>query len=203
VNSPATKPFSFVLFAGTMEQTDPSSALSKLTAGLALGDDNAWGQFHRDYGPGLFRYLLASTRGDHDLATEALQQTYLRVARNARPCNSPSMFASWLRVVARSALSDSRRRRVSFWNLLRRRYEEPADISSPAEEEQTLTALDAAMVHLSADDRRLLEDKYLAGLSVRTLGEKLSLSTKAVESRLVRARATLRQHLLARLKHHD
>lgn len=203
MNQPVTKPLSFLLFAGNMEQTDPASALSKLTAGLAIGDDASWSQFHRDYGPGLFRYLLASTRGDYALATEALQQAYLRIARNARPCDSPPMFAGWLRVVARSALSDCRRRRVSFWNLLRRRFEDPADISSPAEEELMLAALDTAMAQLPEEERQLLEGKYLHGLSVRILSERLSLSTKALESRLARARTSLRQQLLAVLKQYD
>ena len=186
-----------------MEQTDPSSALSKLTTGLALGDDAAWSQFHRDYGPGLFRYLLASTRGDYDLATEALQHTYLRIARNARHCDSPPLFAGWLRIVTRSALSDCRRRRVSFWNLLRRRYEDPGEVSSLADEEQILAALDIAMAQLPANERRLLEEKYLQGQSLRALAERLSLSTKAVESRLGRARAALRHHLTAVLQRHD
>src|ERR1019366_3823114 len=103
-----------------MEQAAAPSPLRELTVGLARGDDAAWAEFHRDFGPGLFRYLLGATRGDYDLAGEALQQTYLRIARYARPCDSAPMFGGWLRVVAGSVLNDCRRHRRSFWNLLHR-----------------------------------------------------------------------------------
>src|SRR5690348_638613 len=120
-----------------------SPELKHLTAGLARGDDAAWAQFHRDYGPAIFRQLLGATRGDHDLASEALQQAYLRVARHARPCDSDAMFWGWLRLVARTALSDCRRRRRSFWDLLRRRAGEPeADTEAGHNDERLQAAID-------------------------------------------------------------
>ncbi|MBC7365727.1 MAG: hypothetical protein H7343_02760 [Undibacterium sp.] len=70
------------------------SPLHTLTTGLARGDDVTWTRFHRDFGPGIFRQLLAATRGGHALARGAPQQTYLRVARHARPCDSAPMFSS-------------------------------------------------------------------------------------------------------------
>ena len=183
-----------------MEQAAAPSRLRELTAALACGDDLAWSQFHRDYGPTLFRQLLAATRGDHDLASEGLQQTYLRVARYARSCESEAMFWGWLRVVARTALSDCRRRRRSFWGLLRRRADEP-EIGTDASgnDEPLQFALDAALASLEAGDRALLEAKYFSGESVRAIAERLDVSTKAVESRLTRARAELRRQLSSHL----
>ena len=64
---------------GIRQQSEVSvPRLRELTAALARGDDAAWAEFHRDYGPEIFRYVLGGTRGDYDLAAEALQQTYLR-----------------------------------------------------------------------------------------------------------------------------
>jgi RNA polymerase sigma-70 factor (ECF subfamily) len=190
-----------------MEQAGPASPLLALTAGLARGDDEAWSQFHRDYGPGVFRHLLAATRGDHDLASEALQQTYLRIARHARPCESEPMFAAWIRIVARTALSDCRRRRVSFWQMLSRRREDPSgDVSggvSTPEDDRLQSALDAALATLDPAERDLLDAKYFSGADVRTIAERLGISLKAAESRLTRARAELRRHLLAALARHD
>jgi RNA polymerase sigma factor (sigma-70 family) len=200
----AATPLNIPLLAARMEQADPPAALLTLTTGLARGDDPAWAQFHRDYGPGLFRYLLGATRGDYDLAAEALQQTYLRVARYARPCDSAPMFGSWLRVVAGSVLNDCRRRRRSFRNLLHR-PEARSEESAPddANEERLFTALDAALAQLSVADRSLLEEKYLAGSDVRTLAGKLGVTPKAVESRLTRARAELHRHLIAALPRNE
>ena len=181
--------------------------LLELTAGLARGDDATWAEFHRDYGPGIFRQLLAATRGDHDLAGEALQQTYLRVARHARPCDQPTMFQTWLRVVARTALSDCRRRRMSFWQMLHRRRDDPSDVvqdnAADANDDRLQAALHTAMASLDPNDRALLETKYFAGSDVRSLAEKLGITTKAAESRLTRARAELRRRMSAALALHE
>ena len=188
-----------------MEQAAPAPLLA-LTAGLARGDDAAWAQFHRDYGPMIFRQLLAVTRGDYDLASEALQQAYLRIARHARPCEAEAMFVAWLRIVARSALSDCRRRRVSFWQLLKRRHAEPNTTGESAEDaadERLQAALETALASLAPEERALLEAKYLSGSDVRTLAEKLGISIKAAESRLTRARAELRRQLTGILARHD
>ena len=186
-----------------MESASAPSALHVLTTGLARGDDAAWVEFHRDYGPGIFRRLLAETRGDHDLASEALQQTYLRIARHARLCDSPPMFAAWLRTVARSALHDCWRRRRTFWQLLRNPSAAPESPSDDSADGALANALDAALAQLDATDRALLEQKYFAGLDVRTLATRLGLTPKAVESRLTRARAELRRLLVAALKRHE
>jgi RNA polymerase sigma factor (sigma-70 family) len=179
----------------------PSPPLHVLTTALARGDDVAWAQFHREYGPALFRQLLAATHGDHDLASEALQRAYLRLARHVRPCDSEPMFRGWLRLIARSALHDCWRRRRSFWQLLNRHAAEPPpgpnDAGALAEEERLQSALDAALAGLEPDDRALLEAKYFAGQNVRTIAEELGVSPKAVESRLTRARAELRRHLIS------
>ena len=193
------------LLIARMEQAASPSRLRELTTALARGDDAAWGEFHRDYGPGIFRYLLGGTRGDYDLAAEALQQTYLRVARYARPTDSAPEFGGWLRTLASSALNDCRRRRKSFWSLLQRPEASPGETAhdSAAIDERLFASLDEALAKLDAAERALLEDKYFSGADVRSLAAKLDITPKAVESRLTRARAELRRHLVAALSRHE
>ena len=196
------------LLSVRMEQAGAGSlVLLELTTGLARGDDMAWETFHRDFGPAIFRQLLAATRGDHDLASEALQQTYLRIARHARPCDQEISFRAWLRVVARTALSDCRRRQMTFWQMLSRWRQDPSETEplhdSSEEEAELHTALETALAALDPDDRALLEKKYFAGWNVQALAEQLGISTKAAESRLTRARAELRRQLLTSLSRHE
>jgi len=180
-----------------------ATELRRLTEALARGDDEAWSQFNQTYGPAVFRQLLALTRGDHALAQEALQQTYLRVAKHVRPCETEAMFTAWLRTVARSALLDCWRRRRSFTDLLFRKWQEPPELADPAGDDRLVAELDTALARLDPADRSLLESKYFSGLDVRTLAESLAITPKAVESRLTRARAALRRELLAALHRHE
>jgi RNA polymerase sigma-70 factor (ECF subfamily) len=185
------------------EGTDTGADLRRLTAALAQGNDQAWLEFHRGYGPLLLRHLLALTRGNHDLAREALQRTYLRVAKHVRPCAAEAMFHAWLRTVARSALQDCWRRQRSFSDLLFRKYQEPSELADPASDDRLMSELDAALSRLDPGDRMLLEEKYFNGREVRTIAEKLALSPRAVESRLTRARDALRRELLPALRRHE
>lgn len=200
---PTAANLSLRLISAEKEGEASSAELRRLTEAMARGDDAAWLQFHRNYGPAVFRQLLALTRGDHDLAKEALQQTYLRVAKHVRPCATEAMFKGWLRTLARTALLDCWRRQRSFTDLLFRKWQEPPELSDPSQDTRLMEELDAALTRLDAADRTLLEDKYFAGQEVKTLAEQLTLTPKAVESRLTRARAALRNELLATLQRHE
>lgn len=200
---PAVTTFPPRLIPAVKQGESPAADLGRLTAALSQGDDNAWLEFHRRYGPAVFRQLLALTRGDHDLAKEALQRTYLRLAKHVRPCDAEPMFKAWLRTVARSALLDCWRRRRSFTDLLLRRQQEPPELADPTADDRLMDELDAALARLDAADRSLLESKYFSGADVRTLAEQLAITPKAVESRLTRARATLRRELLTALRRHE
>lgn len=186
-----------------MEQEASPAPLLELTAGLERGDDAAWVRFHRSYGPGIFRHLLTATRGDYDLASEALQNTYLKIARHARRCESEVQFGAWIRLVARSALSDCRSHRQSFFALLRRREADVTGDNPASVDLQQTALLDVALTRLNPDERALLEAKYFDGRDIRTLAAELGLTTKAVESRLTRARAALRDHLTSLLAHDE
>jgi RNA polymerase sigma-70 factor (ECF subfamily) len=172
-----------------------SAELAGLTRRMSTGDDAAWQTFHDEYGPILFRILLAGTRGDPHLAAEARQRAYLRIARHVRVCDQPAMWLAWLRTVAHSALSDARRRDRSFADRILRRATEPDVTPTAAEESDLFTTLDAALAGLPAVTRALIEAKYLHGKSVTQLAGELDLTPKAVESRLTRAREELRSLL--------
>jgi len=203
VNPTVTTAFPSRLIPAEKEGETSAADLGRLTVALARGDDDAWLEFHRTYGPHLFRQLLALTRGDHDLAKEALQRTYLRVAKHVRPCDVEPMFKAWLRTVARSALLDCWRRRRSFTDLLFRKWQEPPELADPAADDRLMDEFDAALARLDTADRSLLEQKYFSGLEVRTLAGQLAITPKAVESRLTRAREALRRELIAALQRHE
>jgi len=174
---------------------------------MVAGDDSAWLRFHERYGPQLFRMLLSMTRGDAHLSSDAMQHAYLRIARYVKVCDTAPAWHAWLRLVARSALRDCQRREFRFRDLLRRHEKEPDTVSpgsETAKEGRLFDRLDEAMAELSPQVRDLLERKYYKRQSIRSIAKELGLSDKAVESRLTRARADLKNCLnlaLARIHH--
>lgn len=199
----STVPLASRLISSAQSREDDATGLRELTTGLARGDDAAWARFDREHGPAMLRQLLALTRGDFDLAKEAQQRAYLRVARHVRPCDSLPAFRSWLRTVARTALLDCWRRRRSFTDLLLRRQQQPPELDDPAGDDRLIAALESGLAVLAPADRELLEAKYLRGASVAALAGAAGISVKAAESRLTRAREALRRTLLDVLSRHE
>ena len=95
------------------DSSRPSESLDveALTRRLTRGDEAAYRVFYEAYFDRLSRYLLVVTGGDDDAVREALQGTLVRLVRYSRVFSDEAVFWSWLTVLARSALSDDKRKR--------------------------------------------------------------------------------------------
>jgi RNA polymerase sigma-70 factor (ECF subfamily) len=178
--------------------------VTALTSGLAAGDENAFRRFHSLYFHRLLRYHLVVAHGDENSAREALQETYLRVVRHARRFNDEEAFWSWLTVLARSSACDRGRACQRYWSLLARYAGMllPADTAEGQGDTDAILSenLQACLNDLGELDRQLIEAKYLRKVTVRDLAVEYSLTEKAVESRLLRARRFLRRKVLNRMR---
>ena len=176
-----------------------------LTTGLTAGNEESFRQFHALYFDRLLRYHIVLARGDEESAHDALQETFLRVVRNARRFDEEPVFWSWLTVLCRSAAVDGGRKRNRYWRLIAdyaRSLIAPAAAPRAADDGNELyDVLTEVLCELDATERALIEGKYLRRLTVRELAVECGLTEKAIESRLVRARETLRRKIETKLKH--
>ncbi len=177
------------------------AGIAVLTRSLAAGDEAAFREFHAQYFDRLHQFLLVVARGQEHEAREALQETLVRVARKARAFDEEEAFWCWLKAVARNAARDAGRKRTRYFALLQNFSALLRPNPSPAPDDDRLTALlGDCLAELAADDRALLEGKYLRGLTVAELARQTGLSLKAIESRLARARQELRERALGKLR---
>jgi RNA polymerase sigma-70 factor (ECF subfamily) len=181
------------------------SATELLTRKLLAGEESAWVEFHAAYASRLLRYLLVVCAGREDTAREVLQQTLLRAVKYMRIITTEPELWSWLTVLARTAAVDNIRREHRYLGFLTRWGRESSQPFPPSVEGQGEVELEAALSvvweELPAEDRNLLERKYLDGVSIRAMAASLETSEKAVESRLTRARLRLKSAILSRLRH--
>ena len=175
-----------------------------LTSRLLERNETVWTEFHREYAPRLFRYLLVVSGGREDVATEALQQTWIRCVRHIRRFDSEEALWSWLTVLGRSSVTDEHRRHSRFHGFLQRMFETFPDrllhLGVPDGEAELIDVLTTEMEELPPDERRLLEAKYASHHSTRDLAANLATTEKAVESRLARLRIKLREAVLKKLQ---
>ena len=177
--------------------------VAQLTAAMRSGDEEAYREFFRLYFHRLLAYLLVVTRGQEELARDLLQQTMIKVAKHIRVFDDEAVLWRWLTLLARTAAVDHGRKSQRYFGFLERLWSfRSVPASSSTEQEFLFTdALASGLDQLDPEDRTLLERKYLDGLAVKELATELRLTEKAVESRLTRARARLKQQLLERLRH--
>jgi RNA polymerase sigma-70 factor, ECF subfamily len=168
-----------------------------LTQRMAAGEEEAFRRFHQLYFDRLYQFLLAVARGREQEARDALQETFVRVARSARRFESEEVFWCWLKAVARNAARDAGRKQRRYFDFLQRFALNPPVQPSECDLGATLAE---CLDELNPSDRGLIEAKYLNGETVRELSVGQGTTEKAVESRLMRLRRRLRDRLLEKLR---
>jgi RNA polymerase sigma-70 factor (ECF subfamily) len=102
-------------------------------------------------------------------------------------------------------VADEGRRAGRYLSFLGRFFQHEqlaAAAASPNDADARLMELlETNLAALPAEERELLERKYLAGQPVRQIAEETGTTEKAVESRLVRVRRRLKEIILAQLEH--
>jgi RNA polymerase sigma-70 factor, ECF subfamily len=175
-------------------------------ARLCAGQDAALTALMDRHGERLFHYLVRQLGNETD-AAEIAQETFVRIYQHRARFQPAQKFSTWLYAIATNLLRDRYRwhRRHPQVSL---EAEDPAGVpvketlreNAPSPSDQMDSAERAAEVRKAVaslpEDLRtpLLLFEY-EGLGHAEIGAVLNCSAKAVESRLYRARARLRQRL--------
>ena len=160
----------------------------------------AWRQLYDENAERIFAYAVHLTRGDYSAAEEIHQATWVAAMNviNRFDSNKGSLDA-WLIGIAKNQASTWYRKRIhptkhSSLDTVEQvaTYED----DSVLESQERNHVLCAAMAEMPLDRREVLEGKYIHGLSVKRLAEKMKRSEKSIESLLTRARHELREACL-------
>lgn len=141
----------------------------------------------------LYAFVSRRVGGDTGLAEDLVQETWMR-ALDAWPKNGmPDEPLAWLMRVARNTI-------VSHFRRARPEPVDPAsiDLEIPAistDRAETTAIVGWGLTQLRRAHADLLEAFYFDGKSVREIARERSLSERAVEGRLRRARARLKKKL--------
>ena len=145
---------------------------------------------------GVFRYLRRII-GGNEAADDLTQEVFLRVSRAGVPDAPEPGRRAWVFRIARNlALNHVRdgRRRPATLALVQAAVPGTQELSA---------ALQAAIAHLSDEDRDVFVLRESAGLSYQEIASTCEMSVEAVRARLHRARQALRQELGASFQLRD
>ena len=172
---------------------------------MLAGDQEAFDTFFNDYFPSLYRFALTRVRGNEDAAEEVAQSTLCKAIGKLQTYRGEAALFTWLCTFCRYELSAyfrKRRHEAPSLDLVEDRDEFRAaldsigaDLDDPSvqfDREELARLARVVLDQLSPSYSRALEWKYLEGISVKEIAERLQLSPKAAESILSRARVAFR-----------
>lgn len=174
--------------------------LASLSAG---GDDEAFAEIMRRHRQRVYRLILANV-ADPDEALDLVQETFVSAHGALRRFDPNRPMSAWLARIAINKCRDWGRRRA-VWRLfgLATPLDEVADLhaddrplpDAEAADRADLQRLSRAVAKLPASQREPLVLCAVDGLSQAEAATLLSISEKAVETRIRRARARLAEML--------
>jgi len=175
---------------------DPRAVDRALGARLRAGEVAAFDALYDRHATRLHR-ILCRLGASRESAEDILQETWLRLAANARALPDDTDVGAWLYTVARNLLRDGTR------NERRRAVlTPPPPAPSPPEAEEARRAaradvqrLEAALASLPEASREILVLVGVEGMSPAEAGALLGLTAETTRQRLHRARAQLAEAL--------
>lgn len=163
---------------------------------LRAGEEAAFESFSDHYIAGLYRFASARLGPDRELAREVVAATVCKVIEKLDSYRGEAPFFTWLCAVLRNEIAEHYRRRQGRPTVdLELAGEMPTRSSSPEEvvlEMESNTLVHRALDQLPPRYASALQWKYLEGLPVDEIAERLELGLKAAESVLTRARQAFR-----------
>ena len=169
--------------------------LNHLVARARRGDVAAYGRLVQATERMVFAVALRVLR-DEALAEDAAQETFLRAFRRIGDLEENAAFLTWLRRIAATVAMNIRRaRRTTFLRL-----DEGVDVPILDEIEARWSdaqrhQLAAALLILTADERRLCDRRYHGGWSIGRLAQDAGVDEPAMRKRLQRIREKLRKDI--------
>lgn len=179
---------------------------TKLVDRLLQGDERAFEAFFNGYFPRLFRFALLRLDHNEDRAEEVVQAALCKAVTKLATYRGEAALFTWLCTFCRHEISAllQRENRMSATTEVN---EDDPSVRAALESLSLATAYDpdaalsrsevARMVQVTLDHlpslySDALEWKYIHGLSVKEISERIGRGPKAVESILTRARVAFR-----------
>lgn len=142
-----------------------------------------------------------SILGDFHLAADVSQDAFIKAFRSISTLKEASKFKSWLYGIVRTTAIDRLRARkmstVSLDLVGEQEGDHSGNLSSreKLEKEETRKIVMEAVNGLPENYREVIILKHFENMSYKEMAEALGLTESSVESRLFRARKTLRKKL--------
>jgi RNA polymerase sigma-70 factor (ECF subfamily) len=168
----------------------PDAEERELVLRLRAGDEIAFDTFAEHYIAGLYRFALRRLDNDRELTRDIVQSTVCKVIEKLDSYRAEAPLFTWLCACCRNEIA------AHFRRAGRRPKE--VELDEDIEQDKPDASDATELVHATLDRlpptyARAMEWRYLEGLDVAEVAQRLGLTYKAAESLLSRARSAFRE----------
>lgn len=162
----------------------------------ARGDREAFRRLYENTDKAIYGYILSLTKNESD-AEEIMQETYMKVWTSAASYEAQGKPLAWMFTIARNLcfMRFRDRKREAQMSLEDLPGDAGGEISTSLENLPEKLALDAALNHLSAEEREIVLLHAGAGLKHREIAQSLEMPLATVLSKYNRAMKKLQKIL--------
>ena len=155
---------------------------------IANHDKTAFAQLVKRYQSSIRQFLRRMTAGDHQLADDIAQETFLLMYRKLDTFRGNAALSTWIHKIAYNCfVNQLRSHRKMEWVG----EEHLVNLESTEKDLVTDLTLESLMKRLSVDERLVLTLSYSAGLSHGEIVEVTNIPLGTVKSHIKRAREKL------------
>ena len=168
----------------------PDAEERELVIRLRAGDSAAFETFAEHYVAGLYRFALRRLDHDRELTRDIVQSTVCKVIEKLDGYRGDAPLFTWMCACCRNEIA------AHFRRTGRRPKEVELDQDYARPEpagDDTSERVHAALDRLPPTYARAMAWRYLDGLEVADIAQRLALTYKAAESLLSRARSAFRE----------
>lgn len=172
------------------------------------GGESEFKRFFDDYFPRLYRFAIERLAGDQAATQEVVQSTLSKTMLNISTYRAQSSLFTWMCSICKNEIFDLQKRQAKEKQVLlsdtcisdMELATQSADAVQPDQPEdiynrdQTTRMIHQVLDKLPALYGNIIEWKYMEGLSLKQIAERLNMSHSATQSVLYRARMAFQEH---------
>ena len=155
------------------------------------GNQKAFSVIYQHYQKPLLRFAFKLC-GDHEIAMDAVQETWIKCSNSLYKLKDPRAFKSWLYRMLRWKMTDLLRQKIRFNENLETLTDGIADQSAQKEPDDTSEVI-SAINRLPLVEKQIIHLFYLDEMKLAEIAAVLEIPLGTVKSRLSRARKMLKQ----------
>lgn len=160
----------------------------EVTSGISRGNTRMFERYYVAFFDLMFIEARRCSGLDEHHCMDIVQDSMLKAMNSMRPIHNRQRLEAWSRAVVRSVSYDLLRRQASALRRERRNAKtDEASHHNLVEHEARLAWIEHELGSVDQDVRRMIHFRYRLGWSLRRIGDRLGLTTGAVDGKIRRA----------------